>query len=746
MRSVFLLTAALAVLATGCSMPTDTAETANRPAITLPEAPLAQRIDKVTEQVGRTRTDPYAWLRDDNWQEVMRDPSVLNPDIRAYLEAENAFTKAGLEDNTTALTDALFTEMRGRIKEDDSSVPAKDGPWAYYTRYREGGEYPIFARKAWDAATNAPTGEETILLDGDAMGKDEAYFAFSSYEQSPNHRYIAYAVDTKGSEFYTLRILDTTTGETLPDVIEGTYGDFEWADDQTLFWVWRDDNNRPARIYRHTLGQDGSTLVYEETDPGYFLGVGKTEDGSHILLAANNHTTTEYRYIPTATPGAEPRLIAAREPGTEYTPTIWNGQWLFQTNLEWSKDYKIMTAPLNDPARETWTDLVPHRPGTLVLSMIATKNYLVRLERENGLPRLIVRNVDGEEHAISFTEAAYALGASSGFEYDTNIVRFTYSSPATPNQTYDYDMATRERVLRKTQEVPSGHNPDDYVVERIEAASWDGAMVPVTILRRKDTPVDGSAPLLLYGYGSYGITIPADFRTTRLSLVDRGFIYAIAHIRGGMAKGYAWYEDGKLDKKENTFKDFVAAGRELVRQGYGSEGRVVGMGGSAGGLLMGAAVNMDPTLFGGIIAAVPFVDVINTMSDTELPLTPPEWPEWGNPITSAADYDQIMAYSPYDNVADRPYPPMLITGGLTDPRVTYWEPAKWAAKLRHDAPKGGPYFLRINMDSGHGGASGRFEGLKETALEFAFALAVVGHPDAPVIANVRDAKVVEGGE
>ena len=406
-----------------------------------------------------------------------------------------------------------------------------------------------------------------------------------------------------------------------------------------------------------------------------------------------------------------------------------------QMTLRIPVDFKVVKAPIETPGRENWEEVIPHRPGTLVLGLDPYRDHLVRLERANALPRIVVREREsGEEHTIAMDESAYDLGLGSG-EYDSTVMRYEYASPARPDQVFDYDMASRERTLRKTREVPSGHNPDDYVVERIMAPAWDGEEIPVTMLRRADTPVDGSAPLLLYGYGSYGMTIPASFSTSRLSLVDRGFIYAIAHIRGSQAKGYQWYLDGKLDKKENTFKDYVSAGRYLVDNGYGSAGRVVGHGGSAGGLLMGAAANMDPELFGGIIAAVPFVDVINTMSDESLPLTPPEWPEWGNPITDGAAYDTIMAYSPYDNVGDKPYPAMLITGGLSDPRVTYWEPSKWAAKLRYEAPEGGPYFLRINMDAGHGGSTGRFEGLKETAIEYAFALASVGLIDDYTLAR-----------
>ncbi|MEM1152076.1 MAG: S9 family peptidase, partial [Pseudomonadota bacterium] len=645
-------------------------------------------------------------------------------------EAENAFTKTYLEDPTEALREELFEEMRGRIKEDDSSLPNIDGPYAYLVRYREGGEYPIFARKAASAVydTDAP---DKVLLDGDAMGEGEAYFSFGRVSHSPNHRYVAYSVDDQGSEYYDIKIRDTTTGEDLPDVIERTAGSFVWSgDSRTIFWVERDDNGRPVAVHAHSIGEDGSREIYRESDPGFFTGVSKSQSGQYIFITTNDHTTSEWRFFSSYDQSPEPRVIAPRETGVEYSVEHWNDQFVISTNADGAVDFKIVTAPIAAPGRSSWTDLVPHRPGTLILGMESLAGHLVRLERESGLPRIVVReNSTGEEHDIAFDEAAYDLGMSTGYEFETSMIRFDYASPSTPDQVYDYDLATRERTLRKTREVPSGHDAGDYVVDRIMAPAHDGETVPVTLLRHKDTAVDGSAPLLLYGYGSYGITIPADFRTSRLSLVDRGFIYAIVHPRGSMAKGYQWYLDGKLEKKENTFKDYVSAGRHLISEGYGYEGGVVGHGGSAGGLLMGAAANMDPELFGGIIAAVPFVDVINTMSDESLPLTPPEWPEWGNPITSAEDYDTILAYSPYDQVGDKPYPQMLITGGLSDPRVTYWEPAKWAAKLRHEAPDAGPYFLRINMEAGHGGASGRFEGLKETAVEYAFALRAVGLVD-----------------
>lgn len=723
---------AATTLLTGCmtvSEDTDTsaALAADTPAATMPVPPMAQRIDHEITQLGRTRNDPYTWLKDENWQEVMREPSLLRADIREYLLAENAFTKTVLEDPTADLREELFAEMRGRIKEDDSSVPDIDGPWAYYTRFREGGEYAVFARRPASEAFNSEA-PETLLLDGDALGEGQDYFSFGDIEVSPDHKFIAYGTDLKGSEFYQIRVKSIETGADTGVLIDNAYGPMEWsATGKAIFWVSRDSNGRPNAVYQRNLETGEDTLIYEESDPAFFVSISTTESEELILINASGHTTSEIHWFPAGELNPVLRTIAPRETDHEYSVTQWDGEFYIITNKDGAVDYKLMKAPMSASSPAEWQEVIPHRPGTLIMGITAQQDFLTIMEREEGLPRIVIQaRADGASHSISFEEAAYELGLEGGYDYKTPILRFEYASPATPDQIYDYNLITREKTLRKTREVPSGHNPADYVVERIMAPSWDGAEVPVTLLRHKDTPVDGTAPLLLYGYGSYGISMPADFRTGRLSLVDRGFVYAIAHIRGGMEKGYQWYLDGKLDKKTNTFKDFVAAGEYLAAQGYTSKGRIVAHGGSAGGLLVGAVANMEPELFGGIIAAVPFVDVLNTMSDESLPLTPPEWPEWGNPLTDETAYDTILAYSPYDQVSDQPYPPMLITGGVTDPRVTYWEPAKWAAKLRHEAPEAGPYFLRINMDAGHGGASGRFEGLKEVATEYAFALAAVG--------------------
>ncbi|MAC88734.1 S9 family peptidase [Maricaulis sp.] len=697
------------------------------------EAPRAEQRLVTIEQVGFTRVDEYQWIKDENWQQVMREPEVLDSDVRELLDAENAYL-----DNVMAPTEALqeriFQEIRGRIKEDDSSVPERDGDYAYYTRYREGGQYPVFARRPVNPETGEPMGDEEVLVDGDAEAADFDYLDFSDMEHSPDHRYVAFGVDVRGSEYYEIRVKDVATGAIVATLTDESSGDFTWANDSaTLYWVWRDDNGRSKRVYRQPANGGPSELVYEEPDDGFFVSVGLSDNNNHIVINAGGHTSNEMRLIDANDPAAEPVLIAAREDDVEYYLTEASDRFYFRTNIDGAVDYKIMSAPLDNPGRENWEDFVPHRPGTLINGVIGFADWQVRVERENALPRIVVHEyATGEEYNIDFDEEAYSLGASAGYEFATDMLRFSYESPSTPEETYDFNLRSQERTLLKRQEVPSGHNPEDYVVRRIMAPGHDGAQIPVTILHHRDTPIDGSAPLMLYGYGSYGITIPAAFRVTPLSLVDRGMVYATAHIRGGMANGYQWYLDGKLEQKINTFRDFVSAGEALAELSYTSRGQIVAYGGSAGGLLVGAAINLQPDLFAGAIAAVPFVDVINTMSDPELPLTPPEWPEWGNPIESADDYQTMIEYSPYDQIQEMAYPHVLATGGLTDPRVTYWEPTKFVARLRDRRTDDGLTLLKMNMGAGHGGASGRFDSLRETALNWAFALMVVGLADDEV--------------
>lgn len=685
--------------------------------------PVAPKHTEITCHHGIERVDDYAWLRAANWQEMFRDPAKLDPAIRAHLEAENAYQQALME-GTRTLRETLFQEMKGRIKEDDSSVPMKDGPFAYGTSYRKGGEQPRFFRTPRDG------GEERILIDGDREAEGTAYFRIGSVEHSPDHRRLLWGHDASGSELYTLLVRDTETGADLADRIQGASGYGIWdAAGTGFFYTLLDDNHRPSRIMHHVVGSNpaGDRLIFEETDPGFFAGVGGTRLNDWIMITSNDHETTEYRLLPADRPDATPIVVRPRETGLQYDIEEGGDEFFILTNSGGAKDFRVMSAPAGDPREENWREIVPHEPGRLILSVVAFAGFLVRLERKDGLPRIVVRDRrDGGEHVVAFDEEAYSLGLGGSYEYETDTLRFSYSSMTTPTQVFDYDMRTRSRMLLKTQEVPSGHDAQDYVTRRLMAPGHDGELVPVTLLHRRDTTLDGSAPTLLYGYGAYGIAIPASFNTNCLSLVDRGFIYAIAHVRGGKDKGYAWYEDGKREKKVNTFLDFIAAARHLVELGLTGHDRIVAQGGSAGGMLMGAVANMAPDAFGAIVAEVPFVDVLATMLDASLPLTPPEWPEWGNPLASADDYRLIASYSPYDNIAAQDYPPILAVSGLTDPRVTYWEPAKWVARLRERKTDGNPVLFRINMEAGHAGASGRFARLEEIAYTYAFALDVTG--------------------
>jgi oligopeptidase B len=686
-------------------------------------APVAPRHPHSFTTHGITVNDDYAWLKDAKWQEVLRDPSVLEPEIRTYLEAENAYTES-LLGGTAALQTRLVAEMRGRIKEDDSSVPSPDGPYAYLRKFREGGQHELFGRMPRDG------GEATIILDGDKLAADHKYFKFGGARHSPDHTLEAWSADVKGSEYFTIRVRDWATGNDLDDVVEETDGGVVWTlDCKAFFYVKLDDNHRPMQVWLHRLGskQADDRLIFEEQDSGWFTHIHESASGRFCVIAGGDHETSEQQLIDLATPDAPPRLVAKREDGVQYSLADRGDELFILTNADGAIDFKIVTAPLASPARTNWKDLIPYREGIYVLDMELTANHLVRLERANALPSIVIRDLTTkDEHAIAFDEAAYSLDTMGGYEFETTTLRFAYSSMTTPSEVYDYDMATRERTLRKRQEIPSGHNPADYVTTRIMAKAHDGAEVPVSILHRKDLVRDGKAPLLLYGYGSYGMAMPASFSANRLSLVDRGFVYAIAHIRGGADKGWGWYLDGKRDKKTNSFDDFAASARALIATKYTSEKNIVGHGGSAGGMLMGAVANRSGELFSGIVAEVPFVDVLNTMLDDTLPLTPPEWPEWGNPIESEADFKTILSYSPYDQVTAKDYPKILAMGGLTDPRVTYWEPAKWIARLRATMTGGGPVLLRTNMGAGHGGASGRFNRLDEIAIVYAFALWSVG--------------------
>lgn len=692
-----------------------------------PQPPMAARKPVVTERHGHRREDPYAWLRDPEWREAMRDPQRLSSDIRAHLEAENAYTETVMAP-TEVFRQRLFNELRGRIREDDSSVPAKDGSFFYYSRYREGGQHPILCRRH-----RSEDDPEEVLLDGDEVASGHGYFRLGGTEHSPDHRYLAYAVDLSGAESWTIRIRDLESAADLDDRIADARGDFAWsADGRTLWYTVLDDEHRPKWVYRHRLGTpaEQDTMIYEEPDDGFFVGVDKTESGRFVLISSHDHVTSEARVIPADAPETEPRLLLPREPGVEYDASDHGDRWLLLTNRH-AEDFRIVSAPLETPEPEAWTDLVPHRPGRLIQGMLVYRDYLLRMEISDALPAIVVRAfATGEEHTVSLDEACYDLGVIPGFEFDTATMRFSYSSFGTPTRVYDYDMATRGRLLRKEQEIPSGHDPDAYVIRRLYATAPDGEQVPISLFHHRDVTPGPATPLLLYGYGSYGMTDLPGFSPLRLSLVNRGMVYAVAHVRGGKDRGYRWYRDGKLDCKPNTFSDYIACAERLIQAGYTSAGRITAHGGSAGGMLVGAVINQRPELFHAAVADVPFVDVLNTMLDPTLPLTPPEWPEWGNPIEDENAYRTILSYSPYDNVGEQPYPHLLVTAGVSDPRVTYWEPAKWVARLREMKTDNNRLLLRTNMSAGHGGPGGRFDFLEEVAYRYAFILMVYGYEEA----------------
>ncbi len=668
------------------------------------------------------KIDNYHWLKDDNWQQVVRDPSLLQDDIRAYLDAENAYADMVMAP-TKDLQHKIFNEIKGRIKEDDISLPIPNGKYEYYSRFETGGQYPICARRLKNTQQN-PQNEE-ILLHFDNMGKQFSYFGIGGVTHSHNHRYVAYGIDTQGSEYYTIRFLDTHTGIDLNDVLTNTNGGIVWSSaDDYVFYVTLNDTHRTDKVWRHKIGtpQADDVLVYEEPDAGFFMGVTMTESEKYIIISTHDHITAEHHILPAHTPTAAFQVFTPRVEGIEYDISHREDMFYIHTNADGAIDFKVLQVSdttYDDP--NTWTEFIPHMAGVLLSFISVSRDYMVRMEKQHALPRIVVYNFTTQTHnTIAFDEQAYSLGLTGILEYDDVIMRFSYASPTTPTHTYDYNMQTGQRVLRKTQPIPSGHTPKNYQCDRIYATAPDGVKIPLTIVYKKDTVLDKNTPAILYGYGSYGHSTPASFSVHILSLLDRGFVYAYAHIRGGMDCGYDWYTQGKLMHKKNSFTDFITCAEALVNNGYAGHGNITIRGGSAGGLLVGACMHMAPDMFKSVIALVPFVDVLNTICDDSLPLTPPEWNEWGNPIENKDAYDYIDSYSPYDNVTETQYPHMFIQAGLTDPRVTYWEPTKWTAKLRAHQTNNSTIVLRTQMGAGHGGASGRYDAIKELAEEYAF--------------------------
>ena len=697
------------------------------------EPPGAARKPVRLRNHGIVRVDNYAWLRDKNWREVVRTSSRLAPAIRAYLTAENRYADA-VQAPLAPLRAKLAAEMKGRMQPQDVGVPMPDGPYAYWRKFVPGGEFVVHVRAPRDG------GDEEVLVDGNALAKGKPYFAWGDTRiHSPDHRYFAYTFDDSGSESFTLAVRDLAAQRDLPDVIKDV-SDFTWADSDLIYYVRQDDELRSRFVYRHRLGTDPATdpLVYEEKDLQFSVSVGRTGSGRFIVISATTWDTGEVRIVETAKPESEPRLIQARMPGLMYGIDDGGDRLIVLTNADGAEDYKIMTAPLAMPGREHWRDLVPYREGRRIELVDALAHHLVRLERENGLGRIVIQSKsDGVEHAVSFDAEAYDVAITSPYEHDSRTIRFVFASPSTPRRTYDYDLETRERVLRKAQTLPGGHDPDAYVVRRLFVVTADKEEVPVTLFYRKTTVIDGSAPLFLEGYGAYADNFPAAFEANVLSLVDRGFVYAIAHVRGGIEKGERWRNAGRRENKINTFTDFIAVAEHLITSGYTAHGRIVARGDSAGGLLIGAVANMRPDLFAGMIARVPFVDALNTMLDETLPLTAGDFPEWGDPIRDVKAYRTIAGYSPYDNVKAQAYPHMLVTAGISDPRVQYWEPAKWVAKLRAIKTNDARIVLITQLSAGHAGASGRFVELDEAARIAAFALDVTGWREPDVDASAR---------
>ncbi|HJZ48850.1 MAG TPA: S9 family peptidase [Roseiflexaceae bacterium] len=675
------------------------------------QPPVARRIPHAVSLHGETWDDPYYWLRDRS-----------NPEVLAYLKAENEYLEQAMR-HTQPLQEQLYAEMRGRIKEIDNTVPVQRGDYYYYSRQEQGKQYPICCRKhgSLDAS-------EEVLLDQNQLAEGQSYFHLGVFKVSPNHQLLAYSIDTAGTEVYTIFVKDLASGALLPDQIVGAYYGVEWANDnRTLFYNTLDEALRPYKAFRHTLGASvaDDVLVYHEADESFYLNVAKTRSNDYVLIMLESTTSTEARFVPADRPQADFAVVQPRRPDLEYAVAHHGQDFLIVTNDQ-AENFKLVAAPVATPGREYWREIIPHRPDVLVDGIDVFGDYLAVYERENGLKRIRISRPDGgEPRYVPFPEPVYTFTPGPNEEFATTTLRFTYSSLVTPDSVIDYDMRAGTWQQRKQDEIPSGYDPSRYQSERIYATAADGAHVPISLVYPKSITRDGGNPMLLYGYGAYGFTIDPGFDSKRLSLLDRGFVYAIAQVRGGSDLGRAWYNAGKLLHKRNSFTDLIACAEHLIAQGYTSKSRLAIMGGSAGGLLVGATVTMRPDLFKAVIAQVPFVDVINTQSDPSIPLVVPEYTQWGNPANKD-EYEYMKSYSPYDNVAAVDYPHMFVTGGLNDPRVAYWEPAKWVAKLR--ATKTGQHLLllRTNLSTGHFGASGRYDELKEVAQEYAFLIDVMG--------------------
>ncbi|QIL01750.1 S9 family peptidase [Sphingomonas sinipercae] len=681
---------------------------ANRPA-----PPQAEQRPHSFERHGVTVDDPYAWLRDQGY------PEVTDEDVLSYLKAENAYFEAWKAPHT-ALVDALFEEMKGRIKEDESSVPIRDGDWLYWWKFEPGAQY----RQWWRRPVAG--GDDQLIFDEPAAAAGKDYFRLGALEVSPDGKLLATMIDDSGSERFVLRIRDLATGADIETITEVGIGSPVWASDNAgIVFTEVNDQWRSYRARYHRLGtpvEDDKTLYEETDDLGFSVGIDDSQDRSLIFIGTGDNTTSEVRFVPAGDPLAEPVLIATRQAGREYSPDSAHGKLWIVTNDD-HVNFRLAEADIANPGE--WRTVMPGSDRVYLTGHTAYRDHIALQLRVDGLDQLMLRTYAGEEIRLPFDEASYSAGFAGNPEFAPDAYRLTYSSMVRPLTVYDYHPGSGELEALKEQEIPSGYDGSQYATERLMVPARDGKHVPVSVVYKKGFEKDGQGKLFLYAYGAYGISIPPGFSTTRISLLDRGWAFAIAHIRGGDDLGYNWFLDGKLTKRNNSFNDFVDAAKGLVDAGFTRPGRIAINGGSAGGELMGVVANSNPELWGAVVADVPFVDVLNTMLDDTLPLTPGEWPEWGNPITDKAAFELIRSYSPYDNVKRQDYPPMLITGGLNDPRVTYWEPAKWAAKLREMKTDDNLLLLKINMGAGHGGKSGRWEHLKEIAETYAFVLTEV---------------------
>lgn len=731
--ALFAIAFTFAVASSSCNSSDSSMASHNQPELTeaqFPAPPTAEKQTHITEIHGLQLEDDYFWMRLSDEQKEATEPDEQTAKVVDYLNRENDYTKEVMN-GTEAFQENLFNEIVGRIKQDDQSVPLLDNGYYYYSRYEEGKEYAIYCRKLGSLEA-----EEQVMLNVNEMAEGFNYYAVGGQSVSTNNNLLAFSVDTVSRREYTLQFKDLTTGEVLADRIPGTTGGATWANDnKTVYYSKKDPITlRSSRIFKHVLGTDAGAdvLVFEEADETFSCGIGKSKSEQYLMIASYSTVSNEWRYLDANTPNGEWKIIQPRERNLEYSCSHYGDHFYITTNRD-AKNFKLVRTPINATTYDNWEDVLPHRDATLLEGVDIFKDYLVVSERTEGLNQIRVKRWDdAADYYIQFPDPTYSAYVGANPDFDTKQLRYGYNSMTTPSSVFEMDMVSQATNLLKQQEVLGGSltseiafDPANYESERVMVEARDGTKVPVSIVSRKGVKKDGNNPFLLYAYGSYGYSMDAGFSSTRLSLLDRGFVYAIAHIRGGQEMGRDWYEDGKMFNKKNTFTDFVDCGQAMVDLGYTSPQHLYAMGGSAGGLLMGAVINMAPALFNGVIAAVPFVDVINTMLDESIPLTTGEFDEWGNPKNKDS-FDYMMSYSPYDNVTAQDYPHMLVTTGYWDSQVQYWEPAKWVAKLRDTKTGENLLVMDCNMETGHGGASGRFKRLRETAMEYAFFMMLEG--------------------